>query len=694
MGGFGRRTPGGVRRWHPLVLVAALLLQHLPPHTGATKSASPAEIAETLDELEELTKKHLSRESLEAIASGVLKVIERQPRLQILGVTVVTGSGTIRQMAGNMLCSFAHQQSERVGMLVASVNSPCDSLVPPDLAGTKVVCVELGSTNKANHESNSVEYHSKTYMAGISNKIGIFMSSLMIAKKYGIEFQLASDADVAFVKDPAVFLEDEDLQPTRSNIVAYFMVEGKNHAQYGPTCADINSNSTGKGGIARDINSGYYFLRVGDEAVELLKDAMKTFDTIRPGARGDQGSISYTVEHRYGARPGASDKWRYLCNTKYPNGVMYLDTIERWGLTEQSMVVGHYNWMRNSQFKLYCMKATGHWFIDDTGANGPEGATPLRCAKVPHRVVYDAIKSPCMRAVRLSRNITEWIVPLELSRAARDMNAPPVAQVHVLSSHGGDALRATLQSLKDVDYEGKTVKIDIVIENCDGAQGVAEAFEWPHGPKSVACKGRELSLLERVNLLDADSSKVKNFVEVFVEDAVVVSPGWYLWVSRMQDKYSSHNKVFGFDLQRLETVASGDKVAPNTANFLARPPGTKMSAFAVNVPAVAHFKQWMATERVELKAPRFEFAERLDDKYNDAMNAGDIAAQLAGWMAMFCNSFNFFFLYHNAPSGTALACPTSRDAATCLHGWNQDYDLMTPPKKVSALDWKGLPTRI
>ena len=137
-------------------------------------------------------------------------------------------------------------------------------------------------------------------------------------------------------------------------------------------------------------------------------------------------------------------------------------------------------------------------------------------------------------------------------------------RIIILTYKRPNALTKCLQSLSEADYVGDRVDVDIWIdrnkENVLDMETykVASSFRWRHGnvtvhphPVHVGIYGQWLSTWLPNNRTPAEENAV------FVEDDIIVSKSFYIWLKTMHTMYAGRNDVSGFALQGKILVMSG-----------------------------------------------------------------------------------------------------------------------------------------
>ncbi len=110
-------------------------------------------------------------------------------------------------------------------------------------------------------------------------------------------------------------------------------------------------------------------------------------------------------------------------------------------------------------------------------------------------------------------------------------------------------MKRLLESIGQAVYEDNEIKLVISIDESsesDQVEAVAKRFEWKYGQKEIIRYPKRLGLKE--HCLRCGDLAVKYGAVIFLEDDVVVAPGFYLYTKAAVSKYKDCNKVFGISL--------------------------------------------------------------------------------------------------------------------------------------------------
>ena len=125
----------------------------------------------------------------------------------------------------------------------------------------------------------------------------------------------------------------------------------------------------------------------------------------------------------------------------------------------------------------------------------------------------------------------------------------------VLTMNRADTLGQLLRSLERSKFGGDRIKLTIRFDfHADQVEAlkVAEKFHFPHGHKVVYRSEQSLGLARAwFTAWHPESLRER---AIILEDDIVMSPDWYLWLKEAWDRYGSTEGIAGVSLQRQVLV--------------------------------------------------------------------------------------------------------------------------------------------
>ena len=106
------------------------------------------------------------------------------------------------------------------------------------------------------------------------------------------------------------------------------------------------------------------------------------------------------------------------------------------------------------------------------------------------------------------------------------------------------SLERLLQSVGNAIYDDNDITLIISIDECPDSnkvEEVAKAFEWTHGTKEILRHSKRLGLKE--HCLKCGDLSVKYGSLIFLEDDVVVAPGYYRFVKKNIEYYCDNENI-------------------------------------------------------------------------------------------------------------------------------------------------------
>lgn len=118
-----------------------------------------------------------------------------------------------------------------------------------------------------------------------------------------------------------------------------------------------------------------------------------------------------------------------------------------------------------------------------------------------------------------------------------------------------DSMKRLLGSIAMGMYEDRNIPLVISIDESnksDEVEVVAKAFEWKYGDKTILRYPQRLGLKE--HCLRCGDLSLKYGALIFLEDDVVVAPGFYKYVKKAVNYYASDSRVIGISLYTQKWV--------------------------------------------------------------------------------------------------------------------------------------------
>lgn len=120
-----------------------------------------------------------------------------------------------------------------------------------------------------------------------------------------------------------------------------------------------------------------------------------------------------------------------------------------------------------------------------------------------------------------------------------------------------ESMKRLLKSIGMAIYQRNDITLIISIDECpdsDNVQKIADEFVWNYGEKIVKRYPERLGV-KKHTLLVGDLS-YKYGAVIYLEDDIVVSPGYYIYTSEALEKYGNDKEVFGVALYNQRWLGS------------------------------------------------------------------------------------------------------------------------------------------
>lgn len=120
-----------------------------------------------------------------------------------------------------------------------------------------------------------------------------------------------------------------------------------------------------------------------------------------------------------------------------------------------------------------------------------------------------------------------------------------------------DSLRRLLKSIGMAKYNSNDITLIISIDECaesDNVQKVADDFAWEHGEKIVKRYPKRLGV--KKHTLTVGDFSYKYGAVIYLEDDIVVAPGFYSYTTEALRKYGDNRDVFGIALYNQRWLGS------------------------------------------------------------------------------------------------------------------------------------------
>ena len=115
-----------------------------------------------------------------------------------------------------------------------------------------------------------------------------------------------------------------------------------------------------------------------------------------------------------------------------------------------------------------------------------------------------------------------------------------------------ESMRRLLKSLANAKYDQKNIPLIISIDECELSEKVAEVaerFEWKYGEKIIRRFKERQGTIKHT--LQCGDLSLKYGAVVYLEDDIVVAPGFYMYLEAALNKYSEIENVLGIALYSL-----------------------------------------------------------------------------------------------------------------------------------------------
>ena len=413
--------------------------------------------------------------------------------------------------------------------------------------------------------------------------------------------------------------------------------------------------------------AGFIYLNATEATISMWDDLVEQHENLleESGTEhlGDSGS-----EMRMLPQHLPKVRWTSFPRTRFVSGLWYEDTEFRKAVNP---IVIQNNWIKGNEAKIDRARQWGHWFLLEnnrtctdtahTGASREEGDMPSS-----------------------SRNSLTF---------AEDLKSAPCFNIIVLTMNRANSLKRLLHSLEDADYGDDivhlTIKIDFSSDNGE-AKDAAEEFEFTHGPKKIVLATRNQGL--RGAWLEAWVPADEEDFSIILEDDIVMSPDWYLFLRRAWSQYSECEDLAGISLMRQNLIAYYPRRTREIVNrhqpFLYSLVGT--IAFSPHPMVWRSFLSWIGSidlAKFDVSVPGLVTS--------DWWKGSDKRHMWSQHFIYFTKQHNLYTMYVNLPRNETLAAHMREKGAHYPGGEGQDFPLATAvkvtfPDRLCKYGWNGV----
>mmetsp|Transcript_5391 Transcript_5391/g.10826 ORF Transcript_5391/g.10826 Transcript_5391/m.10826 type:complete len:446 (+) Transcript_5391:77-1414(+) len=252
------------------------------------------------------------------------------------------------------------------------------------------------------------------------------------------------------------------------------------------------------------------------------------------------------------------------------------------------------------------------------------------------------------------------------------------------------SLGRLLQSLKETDYVGDVVDLDIKIDGGSGADWdksiqVANDFGWSQGRKRVLVSEENKGLAHA--WFSAWNPPSEDHHAIFLEDDIEVSPVWYRWIKLMYKEYGHLPYMAGASLQHQTLRATdGGKESIKNNN---EPFGYKLLGSWGFSPHPKHWKEFLALDRNTVNP---DVKGLITSSWFKAVKKGSMWTQYFIW---FSEKHNLYTVHLNPGDKLTLAANFREKGEHYKKTEGRDFDLVpqwnpawdSPPKKLALYGW-------
>ena len=272
-------------------------------------------------------------------------------------------------------------------------------------------------------------------------------------------------------------------------------------------------------------------------------------------------------------------------------------------------------------------------------------------------------------------------------------NSSRAFQIHVITMKRAASLQRLLTSLEGANYDGDAVELYIHIDKSASNAAcveVAKAFSFSHG--SVCFLAAETNMGLRNSWFNA-WYPVEHQRAIILEDDIVVSTQWYLWMKAAWNAYGHRSDLAGLSLQRQVLVPQKPHKNMEIVNhhkpFLYKLVGS--------IGFSPHWKVWMAflnwVQSVDLRTVDVEIRSLVTSDWHYRNNKRHMWTHYFIW---FCEQHDLYTLYVNLPGAVTLGTHMREHGEHHQGNLGKDFQTATHvvldfPDVLWKYGWDGTP---
>lgn len=238
-----------------------------------------------------------------------------------------------------------------------------------------------------------------------------------------------------------------------------------------------------------------------------------------------------------------------------------------------------------------------------------------------------------------------------------------------------DALHRLLVSLREALLPaGTPLVISLDWSGNTEVGALADAFEWPYGPKRIIRHERNLGLRRHI-LICGDLTADYGAIALF-EDDLLVAPGFYPYLQGAIAAYGADDRIGGFSLYDYKINEF------NNIDFCPIEDGSDVYFLQV---AASWGQAWTAAQWASF---RKWYAAHETEPFSESQG---IPRQLAGWRE---NSWKRFYIKYLATTGRYFVYPRASLTTNCADpGTNtrRSVSIYQTPLDLAVRDWRFAP---
>jgi len=230
-------------------------------------------------------------------------------------------------------------------------------------------------------------------------------------------------------------------------------------------------------------------------------------------------------------------------------------------------------------------------------------------------------------------------------------NSSHVFQIHVITMERAASLRSLLTSLEQANYDGDTVELYIHIDKSASNTGCVQTvkdFRFSHGSVCYLLSTTNMGL--RNSWFNA-WYPVKNQRAIILEDDIVVSIDWYLWLKSAWNSYGHRKDLAGISLQRQVLVPQ----KPHKNMEIVNQHRPFLYKLVGSIGFSPHWKVWMSflkwIQSVDLRTVNVRMRSLITSDWHYRNDKRQMWTHYFIW---FCEQHDLYTLYVNLPGGVAI----------------------------------------